>query len=189
MALPDTMKLVLGTVKVFSNLGEYVPTSGQPAGTDADFDLGNLGTGGVAWQSAKLDLGSANLDAEYKMRAYIEFNSSPTAGGTVDFYTGFSSSATAGTDNPANLAGADQVFQGYGASTAAGTEALKQLEFVGSLIVASGIDLQVADVGWFVPKDRYMMLVAVNNTSVNVAATDAIETCVAIYPVQSQIQD
>lgn len=190
MALPDTVKIVRGTTKVFSNSGEYSPTGGgQPTGTDADIDLGALATSGVAQQSVKLDLGSANLDVEYEMTAYIEWHSAPTAGGVVDFYVGFSDSGTAGNNNPANLSGTDAVFQGYGADTASGTEALRQLEYVGSLIATADADVQVATVGVFKPKARYMMLVVVNNSSVNLANTDAIETAVAVTPLQYQVQD
>ena len=188
MALPDTMKLVLGTVKVFSNSGEYSPTLGQPSGTDADLDL-QAATTGIAVQSAKVDLGSVNLDLEWKVRAYIETFSAPTAGGTVDFYLNWSTSATAGTDNAANASGADAVFQGYGADTASGIEALPQLQYIGSLVVTADIDLQVGDVGVFIPKDRYCSLIVVNNTSITLAATDAIESCVAVWPVQYQLQD
>lgn len=192
MALPDTLKVVRGTTLVFSDTATYSPTANQPSGTDADIDLNGSGsgiaTGGVAWQSAKMDF-TANFDSLYAMVAYLEYFSAPTAGGNVDFYLGFSDSATAATNNPANLSGADAVYQGYGADTASGTEALPQLEFVGSLIVTADIDLQVAHVGSFVPKDRYGMLVVVNNSSVAVAATDAIESCVACIPLQHQIQD
>ena len=188
MALPDTLKLVRGTTLVFSNSGEYSPTQNQPTGTDADIDLGNLASGGSARQSAKMDF-TANVDMLYALVAYIEFFSAPTAGGTVDFYVGFSDSATAGNNNPANLSGTDAVFQGYGADTASGTEALQQLEFVGSLEVTADADLQVGHVGSFYPKDRYGILVVVNNTSVSLAATDAIETCVAVIPLQHQIHD
>lgn len=191
MALPDTIKIVRGTTKVFSNSGEYVPTviAGAPTGTDADLDLGALATGGVAWQSVKMDLGSANLDVLYEMRAYIEWHSAPTAGGTVDFYAGYSNSGTAATNNPGGLSGADAVYQGYGADTASGTEALPLLQYIGSLVATADATVQVSMVGTFMPLDRYMMLVVVNNSSVNIANTDAIETCVAITPLQHQIQD
>ena len=190
MALPDSAKLVRGTTLVFSNSGEYSPTgAGQPTGTDADIDLGGLAISGVARQSAKLDLGSANLDIEYEMMAYIEWHSAPTAGGTVDFYLGWSDNATAGSNNPGNLSGTDAVFQGYGADTASGTEALKQLDYVGSLVATADADVQVASVGMFAPKARYVCLVVVNNSSVNLANTDAIETAVTITPITTQIQD
>jgi len=188
MALPDTLKIVVGTVKVFSNSGEYSPTLGQPSGNDADLDL-QAATTGIAVQSAKVDLGSANLDALYSMRAYIETFSAPTAGGTVDIYANWSTSGTAGTDNMANCSGADGVYQGYGADTASGTEALPQLDFLGSMVFTADPDLQVGDVAMFAPKERYMSLVVVNNTSITLAATDAIETCIAIWPLQHQIQD
>ena len=189
MALPDTTKIVRGTSKVFSSSGVYSPTAGQPSGTDADIELSTLAISGVARQSVKLDLGSANLDIEYAMDAYIEFFTAPTAGGTVDFYLGFSSSGTAGTNNPAGLSGADAVFQGYGADTASGTEALPQLLYVGSLVVANDAVLQVQRLGTFVPKDRYCSLVVVNNTSVALANTDSIEIAVVITPLQFQVQD
>ena len=189
MALPDTIKIVRGTTKVFSNTGEYSPATGRPTGSDADIDLQNVGTSGVAWQSVKMDLGAVNLDVDYEMTAYIEWFAAPTAGGVVDFYVGFSDNATATYNNPANLSGADAVFQGYGADTASGTEALQQLEFVGSLVAANDIAVQVATVGVFRPKARYVILVVVNNSSVNLAVTNAEETAVAITPLQYQIQD
>ena len=188
MALPDTAKNVLGTVKVFSNSGEYSPTAGQPSGTDADIDM-QAATTGIHVQSAKLDLGSANLDVLYKMRAYIEFFSAPTAGGLVDFYLSWSNSGTAGTDNMGGASGTDAVYQGYGADTASGTEALAQLHYIGSLVATADAVLQKAEIGVFMPRDRYCSLIVSNQTSVTLAATDAIETCVAIWPMQHQIQD
>ncbi len=190
MALPDTTKIVRGTTKVFSNSGEYSPTdAGQPTGTDADIDLGALATGGVARQSVKLDLGAVNLDVLYEMKAWIEWHSAPTAGGTVDFYLGWSDDVTAGENNPGNLSGTDAVYQGYGADTASGTEALPQLEFIGSLTCTADADIQVATIGTFIPLAQYCCLVVVNNSSVNLANTDAIETAVAITPLQYQVQD
>lgn len=191
MALPDSAKLVRGTTLVFSNSGEYVPTviGGAPTGTDADIDLGALGTTPDFRQSAKMDLGSVNLDLEYEMRAYIEWHSAPTAGGTVDFYLSWSSDGTAGNDNQGGCDGTDSAYYGHGAAAADGLEAVKQLEYVGSLVATADATVQVANVGMFSPKARYCCLVVGNNSSVNLANTDAIETCVAITPIAVQIQD
>jgi len=190
MALPDSIKVVAGTTKVFSNSGEYVPTdAGQPTGTDADIDLGALATGGVARQSVQLDLGSANFDLEWLMEAYIEWHSAPTAGGNVDFYLAWSADATAGEDSPGNTSGTDAVYQGYGADTASGTEALKQLDYIGSLIATADVAVQHAVLGIFKQKKQFVSLVVVNKSSVNLANTDAIETGVAITPLTTQIQD
>jgi hypothetical protein len=190
MALPDKIKITRGTTLVFSNSGEYSPTdAGQPTGTAADIDLQSLGTSGAARQSAKMDLGSATLDVEYEMTAYIEWHSAPTAGGSVDFYVGFSTSATAGDGNPGNLSGTDAAWQGYGADTASGTEVLPQLQYVGSLVAAADADIQVGTVGVFRARARYMMLVVVNNSSVALCNTDAIETGVAVTPLIYSIED
>jgi hypothetical protein len=189
MALPDTAKIVYGTPLVWAHSGEYVPSDAvQPATIDADFDWNDL-VAATPYQGAKLNLGSVNLDLEWMMKVYIEWHSAPTAGGSVDFYLGFSNDATAGEDNPGGLSGAEAAYQGYGGDAASGLEALHQLEFIGSLIVTADIALQVQEVGVFVPKGQYAMLVAVNNSSVDVAGTDAIETGVAITPFQFQIQD
>lgn len=189
MALPDRIKFVPGTALVFSNSGEYSPAdAGQPTGTNADIDLGELANG-VCKQSVKLDLGSANLDVQWEMRAYIEYHSAPTAGGVINFYLGFSSDATAGEDNPANLAGTDSAFEGYGADAASGIEALEQLDYIGSLVVTADADLQVSPKWIFVPKSRWCCLVVENQSSVNLANTDAIETGIAITPREVQAQD
>ena len=190
MALPDSFKVVRGTTFVFSNSGEYVPTviAGAPTGTDADIDLGALGTAGVARQSIKLDIGSVNLD-DVEIAAYIEWHSAPAAGGAVDIYLGWSDNATAGSKNPGNLSGTDAVYQGYGADTASGTEALKQLTFVGSLIATADATVQYQIVGVVPQKARYVCLVVVNNSSVNLANTDAIETCVTLTQLTRQVQD
>ena len=190
MALPDSAKLVRGTTLVFSNSGEYSPSgAGQPTGTDADIDLQSLGTTPDYRQSVKLDLGSANLDMEYEMMAYIEWFTAPTAGGTVDFYLGWSDNGTAANNNPAGLSGTDAAYYGYGAAAADATEAVKQLEYVGSLVATADIAVQVGSIGMFTPKSQYVMLVVANNTSVALAVTDAIETAVTITPITVQIQD
>ena len=67
--------------------------------------------------------------------------------------------------------------------------ALSLVPYIGSLVVTADADIQVGVVGLFVPQERYCCLVVVNNASVNVANTDGIETGVAIYPAQNQIQD
>ena len=194
MALPDRNKIVVGTPLVFANTGEYSPTldPGQPTGVNADIDLNGTGTGlasGAYRQSEKLDLGSASLDVEWVMKAYIEFHSAPVAGGLVNFFLGFSNDATAGEDNPGNLSGTDAAYNGYGAAATDADEAILQLDYIGSLPVTADIDLQVKTIGLFIPRFRYCCLVVHNGTSVAIAGTDAIETAVAIWPRELQLQD
>lgn len=189
MALPDTFKFVLGTTLVFSNSGEYVPTLGQPSGTDADIDLQNLGTTPDWRESVKLDIGSDNLDVLWRMSVWIEWFSAPDAGGTVDFFLSWSDSVTAGTANTGGAEGVDQAYDGYGAAAADADEASKQLDYIGPLTATADAVLQHDIVGMFEPKARYCCLIVRNATSVALAVTDAIETAVAITPTQHQIQD
>jgi len=191
MALPDTAKIVLGTPLVFANSGEYSPTdAGQPATIDADIDLGALAASSAALrQSVKLDLGSANLDVLWSMKAYLEWHSAPAAGGAVRFYLSWSNHATAGADNTGGCNGTDAAYQGYGGDVASGIEALQNLDYIGALICSADAAVQVEVVGDFIPKGRYCCLVVDNASSVNLANTDAIETGVAVYPKQYQVQD
>ncbi len=194
MALPDSLKRVVGTALVFSST-EYSPTDGgQPTGQDANLSFNTtggtgVGASGVCWQSAKLDIGSANMDAEMQVDAYFEWHSAPTAGETANVYLAWSTTSTAGNGNPGNVSGANGVYQGYGADTASGTEALKQLEFVGSLVLTADADVHVAKIGTVVPKSRYVSVVVENQSAVALAATDAIESAVVLTPITYQVQD
>ncbi|MCP4165661.1 MAG: hypothetical protein GY759_07180 [Chloroflexi bacterium] len=185
MALPDSVKVVRGTAKVFSD-STYSPSdAAQPTGTDAQINLGSIGTSGAARQSAKLDLGSDNLDIDYEVQAYIEWSAAPDAGGTVDMYLGWSDSATAGGNNPGGLSGADSAYTGQ--STAA--DGVKQLDYVGSLVAANAAAIQTASVSITSAKARYVCLVVVNNSSVALATGGVADTAVVITPLEYQTQD
>lgn len=191
MALPDTAKIVFGTPLVFANSGEYSPSdAGQPATIDADIDLGALAASSAALrQSVKLELDAANLDLVWEMKGYFEWHSAPTAGGILACYLSWSNDATAGEDNTGGCDGTDSAYQGYGADVASGIEALGQLDRIGSIQVTADAALQVTVIGEFIPQGTHCCLVVDNGTDVNLANTDAIETGVAIYPKQHQIQD
>lgn len=186
MALPDSAKIVVGTPIVVANLADYTNSQGLGARTD-QINLTSL-SAGAARQSDKIDF-TANIDLEYVLSAAVEWASAPTAGETVDFYIGWSSSATAGTNNPGGLGGADAAYTGYSANL---DESLKQLQYIGSMIAtvqATGtvqIDTAVAT---FTPRLRYGTLVVVNNSALDGFHTDAAETAVALTPLVTQIQD
>ena len=105
------------------------------------------------------------------------------------FFIGFSSSATAGNDNPGNLSGSDAAYNGYGAAAADATEASKQLIYVGRLVTTADTDIQHAEIGEFMAELRYAMIAVHNDSGVSLAATDAIETAVIITPSERQLQD
>lgn len=190
MALPDSAKIVWQTPKVFAD-STYAPgDASQPDTIDAQILLDSLpAASSQCRQSVKLNLGSANADLIGRMRAYIEFFAAPTAGGAVNFYLGWSDSAVAGENNPAGLDGTDSLFQGYGADAPSGTEALLQLDYIGTLTVTNDIAIQVSPYFYFVPRDQYAILVVENRTSVDLSATDAIETGVAIWLGEHRVVD
>jgi hypothetical protein len=146
-------------------------------------------TNGAA-QSAKMDLGATRAQ-QMVVRLQTQFTAAPTAGGTLEVYVGFSSQSTATSGNVAGLTGSDALYTGQ--SNNAG-DAKRQLTFVGVMVVAavsstttSASVVQVADVGSFVPTDRYCQVVVVDNTSQNMATYSAWHVC-TIYPVVDEVQ-
>lgn len=186
MTLPDYHVVQAGTKIVLANSGEYSPTQGQPARTD-QLDLGNLADTNFR-QSTKFDFG-AQFAMLWKAYAHIELFSSPTAGKVVNFHIGYSSSGTAANDNMANLSGTDGAYQGYGADVASAQEAVKLLDFIGDLPATADTDIMAGEIGFFVPRDRYGIIVVENVLGIALAATDAIETCVVLAPVLPLTQE
>lgn len=194
MALPDSAKYVQGTSYIFAFDTDWPasPTQGWSATVDAEIDLGGL-TNTSARQSVKLDFG-ANRYPLYLMEASLEFDTDSTAGNTVDFYMGYSHSATAATGNPVGLTGADAAYSGYGGGTLA--NALAQLDFVGSfpLIASNDTDAapQVGLVGYFTPAKRYGMLVVYNGGGATMGSGGtglADELAVRVTGIDIQTQD
>jgi hypothetical protein len=84
-----------------------VPGTPITLGTNSNtyaMTMKNLGA--VYRESAKIDFG-AQFSQEYHVHLQTKFGSAPTAGLTMRIWVGFSSSATAATDNWAALTGAD----------------------------------------------------------------------------------
>lgn len=136
-------------------------------------------------QSTKVDLGATRAPA-YKVRAALEFAATPTAGNTVEFYWAPSHSATAGTGNAGGVSGADSAYTGYSSN---GDASVKQLMLIGVMTVTAQATatVQIAEVGWFVPPDRYGSLV-VKNASGATMHSDSVEMNIVFDPVYEEIQ-
>lgn len=116
-------------------------------------------------------------DATYGIPAFVEWwlewsaTSSPTAGNLVELYVGESDSATAGTNNPGTLTGAD-------AAVSSIADYKYQLSFIGALRLAASTSVQKTSMGILIPKRRYMVPVVVNlsgQTSTNTAGNFALK--------------
>lgn len=158
-------------------------------GGDAGITLASLGAG--AWrQFVKLDLGYASpYPLEIEVRIAAKPTSAPTAGGAVRLFFGFSSSATAGTGNPANLSGADAAYVGYGAAAGDADECISQLHEAGQGLVASA-DAVIQTSEWLGPftvRDRYLVGAVKNGLSVDLSATETDhEITVRVWTLEIQ---
>lgn len=158
MALPDYFREQSGTAKVFKS-----------SGGDAAITLASLANA-AGRQSVKLDLGATRAQV-YSVKADIEIAATPTAGATVDLYWAPSSSATAGTDNPGGVTGADAAYAGYSANL---TASVKQLVFIGSFVTTTQATatVQKCAVGIFRPSNRYGSLVVHNQSGAAFHSSD-----------------
>lgn len=125
-------------------------------------------------KSATLVDGTYGFPEVLEITAETKVQATPTDGLTADIYLGFSSSATAGTDNPAGLTGAD--------AAVGDTDQLPQLVFVGSIVMAgsltTGVQRQVMRA---VPQKEYVIPVFHNQTGQTTSNVDG-ETVITIRP-------
>lgn len=158
MALPDYIREQIGSTKTFkSSGGDYAITLASLANA-------------AARQSVKADLG-ATRGQYIAVKADFELAATPTAGNTIDLYWAPSSNATAGTDNPGGITGADAAYAGYSSNLAA---SLKQLIFIGSFICTTQATatVQKCFVAIFRPPARYGTLVVFNQSGAAFHSSD-----------------
>jgi len=192
MALPDSVKLVVGTDIVLADTTDHAPATANNLGTRTDqIDCTDL-VAGAARQSTKVDF-TANVDMEYVLRSAVEWEVTPeiAAGERVDFYMAWSNSATAGTANSGGASGADAAYTGLSGGTLAAS--LKMLHWLGSHVMdnvittdATQIDMAVAT---FTPRARYGSLIVVNNAVSAAFHADMVETSFVFSPLVTQVQD
>ena len=192
MALPDSAKYTVGTAIILADTTDHSPAANYNLGTRTDqIDCTDLAAG-AARQSAKFDFG-ANIDVEYVLASCVEWETTPeiAAGETLDFYIGYSHSATAAVGNPANLTGSDAAYSGMTGGTLAAS--LKQLTFLGSQVMDNVINTDMPQVdtavATFTPRSRYGMLVVVNSAASAALHSDMVETSFRIQPLTLQLQD
>lgn len=169
MAVTAVGRVQSGTPRVIKN-----------SGGDAAITLASLANA-AGRQAVKLDMGATRARL-WRIKATFEIASTPTAGATIDLYWAPSASATAGTDNPANVTGADAAYAGYSSNL---TAAIKQLLFVGSFVCTTQATatVQAGFVGTFSPPARYGSLVVVNNSGAALHSTDTNQS-ITLTPIE-----
>jgi len=163
---------------VFRTQSATAKTVKNSGGTSA-ITLASLANGSGR-QCVKMDLGATRA-ALWRVSATFEIAATPTAGNTIDLYWAPSESATAGTDNPANVTGTDAAYAGYSSNL---TAAVKQLLFIGSVVCTTQATttVQAAHVGMFAPPARYGSLVVVNNSGAALHSTETNQ-CTTLTPI------
>ena len=140
---------------------------------------------GAARQSTKADL-AINRAQVYKVRAAFEMAATPSDGGLIELYWAPSSSPTPGTGNPAGVTGADAAYAGYNANL---TSSVRQLDLIGVFVCTVQIttNVQVAEIAFFSPSERYGSLV-IKNESNAAFHSDDVECHIVFDPVVPEIQ-
>lgn len=140
---------------------------------------------GSARMGAEDDLG-ATLPPRYKVELRIESGTAPTAGGTYDLFLAWGDD---GTTYPGGVSGSDGAWPADGNED----EWVKQLEYVGSLVVTNDGNTVQVQAPWIVyPKSRYVVPVVDNNTDQAIrdetTATDN-DSRIILTPIDDQIED
>lgn len=194
MALPDSVKKVVGTTIILGNAAAHngsVAAANNLGNVTDEIDCSDL-VAQNARQSAKFDFG-ANLDVEYVLAACVEWETTPeiAAGETLKFYIAWSHSATAANANPGGVSGSDSAYTGYSAGSLAAS--LKQLDLIGSMSQDNVINSDQAQIdtriSTFTPGKRYGTLVVFNAAASAALHSDMVETSFSIAPLVIQLQD
>ncbi len=186
--MANNILLTTGTQILVANSTYNPADTNHDLGTTITDDIDMVGlTADQARGSVKIDF-TATRAFSYYIRMSMEFATDPVSGETVDLYWSGSHSASAAVGNVAETTGADGDYAGYDTLTLA--EALKQMDFIGSLVcgannTADGI--QIASVGVWSPPTRYGVLIVHNNTS-DTFHSDSVEMAVAFDPIITQVQ-
>ena len=186
MALPDSLKLTVGTPIVLADTTDHSPATNNNLGTRTDqIDLTSVADT-AARQSAQIDFG-ANRAPLWQLGAAFELAATPTAGEVINIYLAPSNSGTAAVGNPGGVSGSDAAYTGYSSNLAS---SLKQLMFLGSFVTtvqATGtiqVDTNIAE---FVPPSRYGTIV-VENQSGAAFHSDMVESSIVLTPIEHQVQ-
>jgi len=168
--------------------GDFSPTGANDlrfsTPTSSQIILAGLADGAAA-QSAKVDLGAKRAEV-YKVRAAFEMAATPVTGDVIELYWAPSSSSTPATGNAGGVTGASGTYAGYSANLAA---SVKQLDFIAVFVCTVQVTavVQVAEIGMFIPSERYGSLV-VKNESAAAFHSDDVECHVVFDPVVPEVQ-
>jgi len=160
----------------YSDLTPGTAVTWMNTGGDKAMLLKNLANGGIreGVKSATLVDGTKGFPEVLEVTVETKLGSAAADGTQLNIHLGWSSSATAGTDNPGGLTGAD--------AAVADADQLPQIDFIGSLVCSSSLGTGVQrQVLWCVPKKEYVVPVLQNASGVSTSNVDS-ETKITVRP-------
>lgn len=157
----------------------FVPATAAQA-EDAAFEVHNLASG-AGRQSAQIDLGEGAVARRYEWRAFIQFIANPVVGEALRIYlktAGSSASATAHPDND----------DGTGEAAVSAEDKLKNLHFIGSIIVDEAVlNIEMVASG-VVEIDARAVQVVFWNSTADGLTNDVDENGFMLSPVPMEVQ-
>lgn len=176
----STITVKSGTSVVWADTADY---AGDGGAWTHQIDLTDLADG-AARQGAKADLGATRAE-RFAVTFCAEMAVAPASGAVVDLYWAASPHAVAATMNPGGCSGSDAAYTGTAGDSL--NDSLKQLIFIGSLILTSDTDPVLHSQTFvFSPPHRYGMPVVDNNGG-QAMHSDAIECFVTLTPIEGDI--
>lgn len=176
MALPDYARVTTGTAITCRATG---------LGGTHLLTLTSLANG-AARQGDKIDFGASRA-RRWRVVLKSEHAATPTARAVSELFMGWSSSGTAGTDNPGGLGGADAAYTGQSSNL---EDSLQQLsrcgDFVASALATANV--QVAELGIIEPPMRYGCPVLVNRTGAAYHSS-ATNMSLEFHPIVDVLED
>jgi hypothetical protein len=160
----------------YSDLTPGTAVTWKNTGGDKAMNLKNLANAGIREgdKSATLVDGTKGFPEVLEVIAETKLQAAPTAGNECPVYLGFSKNATAGTENPGGLTGAD--------AAVGNADQLTQLVFAGSIVLSNAIGTGVQRQRFVVaPKAEYVIPVLQNSSGQSTTNVDG-ETSIIIRP-------
>jgi hypothetical protein len=160
----------------YSDLTPGTALTWMNTGGDFAMLLKALATAGIreGGKSAALVDGTKGFPEVLEIIAETKLQSAPTAGNECPIYLGFSKSATAASENPGGLTGAD--------AAVGNADQLPQLVFIGSIVLSNALGTGVQRQRfWAVPRAEYVVPVFQNSSGQTTTNVDG-ETKIVIRP-------
>lgn len=140
-----------------------------------------------AREGVKVDLGDPRAEV-YEVILRIEFATAPGNSSLVKLYFAPSPSVVAGTANPGGVSGTDGAYTGTPGSAI--LQAVKQLDYVGSLVCTADAQPVVQQQTWkYSPAAQYISPVVINNSGGPAFYSDDVEMSIILIPLPVELQD